>query len=205
MKKTVVLFTLLFSLTLSSCVYVSLPESSDPAEKLEEAQRYMAQGQPLPAERLITEAIRIYETENNPEALGNAYRDFAAFLQSPSVAQREHTYREAGFLEAGITYDNRYDKAAEYLEKALAQYDIAATRYQNTGRFDQLSTLYYRQAGIYLLQHQPDKACLAYDQSRLAYAENAVRNTAAYPVTPGGYASWHDAIAAAKKQAGCRN
>ena len=205
MKKTVAFVTLLLSLSLSACVYVSLPESSDPADKLEEARRYMAQGQPLPAERLITEAISLYQTENNPEALGNAYRDFAAFLQSSSVTQREHTYREAGFLNAGITFDNRFDKAAEYLNKALDEYDIAAARYQNAGRFDQLSTLYYRQAGIYLLQNQPGKACQAYNQSRQAYAENAVRNTASYPAAPGGYASWHDAIAAAKQQAGCRN
>lgn len=204
MKKTAVLLTLLLSL-LTSCVYVSLPESSDPAEKLEEAQRYMAQGQPLPAERLITEAIRTYQTQNNPEALGNAYRDFAAFLQSSSVAQREQTYREAGFLDTDITFDNRYDKAAEYLDKALEQYSVAAARYQNAGRFDQLSTLYYRQANIYLRQNRPDKACQAYNQSRQAYAENAVRNTASYPAAPGGYASWHDAIAAAKRQAGCSN
>lgn len=204
MKKTVVLFTLLLSL-LTSCVYVSLPETSDPAEKLQEAQRYMTQGQPLPAERLITEAIHTYQTQNNPEALGNAYRDFAAFLQSSSVAQREQTYREAGFLDTSITFDNRYDKAAEYLDKALEQYSIAAARYQNAGRFDQLSTLYYRQANIYLQQNRPDQACQAYDQSRLAYAENAVRNTASSPAAPGGYASWHDAIAAAKRQAGCNN
>lgn len=205
MKKTVALITLLLPLMLSACVYVSLPESSDPAEKLQEARRYIAQGQPLPAERLITEAIHIYQTENNPEALGDAYRDFAAFLRSPAVAQREHTYREAGFLETGITFDNRHEKAAEYLEKALMQYDTAAARYQQAGRFDQLSALYYRQAGIYLLQNQPGKACHAYDQSRLAYAENAVRNTAARPAAPGGHPSWHDAIAAAKRQAGCHN
>lgn len=203
MKKTAVLFALLLSLTLSACVYVSLPEPADPADKLEAAQRYMAQGQPLPAERLITEAISIYQTENNPEALGNAYSDFAAFLQSPAVAQREHTYREAGFLDESVTFDNRQEKAAEYLDKALAQYDTAAARYRQAGRFDQLSALYYRQAGVYLLQNQPGKACQAYDQSRQAYAENALRNTAPHPEAPGGYASWHDAIAAAKRQAGC--
>lgn len=204
MKKNVILLALLLSL-LTSCVYVSLPETSDPAEKLQAAQRYMTQGQPLPAERLITEAIHTYQDQNNPEALGNAYRDFAAFLQSPSVAQREQTYREAGFLDTGITFDNRYEKAAEYLDKALEQYNIAAARYQNTGRFDQLSTLYYRQANIYLRQNHPDKACQAYNQSRQAYAENAVRNTASSPAAPDGYASWHDAIAAAKRQAGCNN
>lgn len=203
MKKTAVFFVLLISFTFSSCVYISLPESSSPADKLEAAQRYMAQGQPLPAERLITEAIGLYETENNPEALGNAYYDFAAFLRSPLVTQRENTYRQAGFLDGSITFNNRHEKALEYLDKALAQYDIAATRYRQAGRFDQLSALYYRQASAYLLQNQPEKACQAYDQSRQAYAENAVRNTAPHPEVPSGYASWHDAIAAAKRRVGC--
>ncbi|MDL2284551.1 hypothetical protein LJC19_05355 [Oxalobacter sp. OttesenSCG-928-P03] len=204
MKKTLTVLILLSALLLSSCIYVSLPESSDPAIKLEEAHRYMAQGQPLAAERLILEAIRIYETENDPEALGNAYRDFGAFLRSPSVAQREQTYREAGFLESSITYDNRFEKSGEYLDRAIAQYNEAANRYQARGRYDLLSMLYYNQASVYLLQNNTGMACTSYDQSRSAYAESAVRNTSTKPEIPRGYSSFHEAITAAKNQAGCQ-
>lgn len=204
MKKTLSSFVLLFPLFLSSCVYVSLPESSDPAIKLEEAARYMAQEQPLPAERLIMEAMQIYETENNPEGLGNAYRDFGAFLRSNAIAQREQTYREAGFLDNSITYDNRYEKSNEYLDRAITQYNIAASRYQSQGRYDLLSTLYYTQASVYLLQNNNGMACSSYDQSRSAYAESAVRNASIQPVIPSGYSSFHEAITAAKNQAGCQ-
>lgn len=204
MKKTAISFVLLLCSLLSSCVYVSLPESSDPAAKLEEASRYMAQGQPLPAERLIMEAMRIYETENNPEGLGNAYRDFGALLRSNAIAQREQTYREAGFLDDSITYDNRFEKSNEYLDRAIAQYNEAANRYQSQGRYDLLSTLYYTEATVYLLQNNNAMACTSYDKSRAAYAESAVRNTSTRPAIPRGYTSFHEAITAAKNQAGCQ-
>lgn len=204
MKKTRTPLVLLSALLLSSCVYVSMPESSDPAAKLEEAGNYMAKGQPLPAERLIMETMRIYETENNPEGLGNAYRDFGAFLRSPAIAQREQTYREAGFLDNSITYDNRYEKSNTYLDKALLKYNEAANRYQSQGRYDLLSTLHYTQANVYLLQNNRAMACSAYDQSRSAYAESAVRNASTRPAIPKGYTSFHEAITAAKNQAGCQ-
>jgi len=204
MKKIRVFFILLSGLFLSSCVYVSLPESSDPAVKLEEAGRYMAQGQPLPAERLIMEAMRMYQTENNPEGLGNAYRDFGVFLRSSAVTQRERTYRETGFLDSSITYDNRHEQSRIYLEKALAQYNEAANRYKSQGRYDLLSALHYTQAGTYLLQNNRAMACTTYDQSRKAYAESAVRNLSAKPDIPKGYASFHEAITAARNQAGCQ-
>lgn len=201
MKRILTPLVWLLALLLSSC-YISLPESSDPAMKLEEASRYLEQGQPLPAERLIMEAMQAYQTQNDPEGLGNAYRNFGLFLRSPAIAQRERTYREAGFLDHNITYDNRMEKSGEYLEKAMTQYNEAATRYQNQGNYGQLSTLYYDQAGVYLLQNNKTMACSTYDQSRKAYAESAVRNTEK-PEIPKGYASFHDAITAAKNQAGC--
>ncbi len=203
MKKLLSAFVLLSALFLSSCVYVSLPESSDPAARLEEARRYTAQGQPFPAERLIMEAMRTYEAENNPEGLGNACRDFGIFLRSGAVAQREGAYRETGFLDSSVTWDNRNEKSNAFLDKAIAQYNEAASRYQRQGRYDLLSTLYYTQAAVYLLQNNPAQACTAYDQSRAAWAEGAVRNTASRADIPGGHASFHDAITAARRQAGC--
>ena len=204
MKKTAISFALLLCAFLSSCVYVSLPESSDPTTRLEEARRHMAQGQPLPAERLIMEAIRSYQAENHAEGLGNAYRDFGLLLRSNSVAQREQVYREAGFLDNDITFDNRLEKSGEYLNLSISQYNEAASHYQNQGRYDLLSTLYYTQGEVYLLQNNHTMACSAYDQSRAAYAESAVRNTTEKPLIPGSYTSFHEAIAAAKNQAGCQ-
>ncbi len=203
MKKILATFISLLSLLLSSCVYVSFPESSDPAIQLQEASRHMTQNQPLAAERLIMEAMHTYEAGNNPEGLGNACRDFGILLRSNAVTQREQTYREAGFLDNSISYDNRQEKSGEYLDKAIAQYNEAASRYQRQGRYDLLSTLYYTQGEVYLLQNNNSMACSAYDQSRAAYAESAVRNSSTKADVPNGYSSFHDAIAAAKKQAGC--
>ncbi|MDR0933514.1 MAG: hypothetical protein LBM56_00270, partial [Burkholderiaceae bacterium] len=159
MKKIVAFLVLLPVMLLSSCMYisvpnvpyVSLPEQYDPAAKLQDARTYLSEGQPLPAERLIMEAIKIYETSDNPDGLGNAYRDFGLFLRSPAIERRTRLYRESGFLDNTITLENRQEKSAEYLDKALVQYQEAATRYQRKGRYDLLCTLYYHQAELYLI------------------------------------------------------
>ena len=183
---------------------MSLPESSFPDAKLNEANRHLARGQPLIAERLILEAIRTYEANKEHEGLGNAYRDYGVLLRSNAVTQRERTYREAGFLDASITFDNRFEKSAFYLEQAIAQYELAAENYQRTARFDMLSSLYYTQAETYLLQNNSAMACSTFDRSRMAYAESIIRDRNASPMIPRGHASFHDAIDVAKRNAQCQ-
>ena len=204
MKTARVISVLLSGLILSSCFNMSLPESSFPDAKLNEANRHLARGQPLAAERLIMEAIRTYEANREHEGLGNAYRDYGVLLRSNAVTQREQTYREAGFLDSSITFDNRFEKSAYYLDQAIIQYSTAADSYQRTNRYDQLSSLYYTQAETYLLQNNNAMACSSYDKSRLAYAESIIRDRNASPAIPKGHASFHEAIDVAKRHAQCQ-
>ncbi|MDR1310278.1 MAG: hypothetical protein LBK01_00130 [Burkholderiaceae bacterium] len=202
MKKITLITMLTGALFVSAC-YVSMPEATDPAVQLENAQRYMDEGNPLAAERVIMESIRTSEVRNDPEGLGNAYRAFALFLRSPVLARRERTYRETGFLETSITYETRQSKSDEYVRRAIEQYTQAATRYQARGQYNRLATLYYRQAKTYQLINETKNACTAYEQSRSAYAESATRNQSDKPDIPSGFSSFHDAILSAKKRAGC--
>jgi hypothetical protein len=202
MKKITLIIILTGTLFMSAC-YVSVPEATDPAAQLENAQHYMDEGNPLAAERVIMESIRTSEVRNDPEGLGNAYRALALFLRSPALARRERTYREVGFLETTITYDTRQPKSDEYVRRAIEQYTQAAARYQARGQYNRLATLYYRQARTYQLVNDTTNACAAYEQSRSAYAESATRNQPDKPEIPAGFSSFHDAILSAKKRAGC--
>ena len=198
-----IIVLLLSGIILSSCS-IRLPEPSSPDAQLNEANLQLARGQPLVAERFFMGAIRSYEKNREPEGLGNAYRDYGVFLRSNAVSQREHTYREAGFLDGTTTFDTRSERSASYLDRAIAQYNLAAESYHRQGRFDLLSSLYYTQAHTYLLQHNKAMACATYDRSRVAYAESVIRNRDTTPPIPRGHDSFHDAIESAKRQAQCQ-
>ncbi len=180
--------------------------TSDPTAKLSDAEvLYKRENRPLPAEMLIREAIELYERQDNAHGLGNAYRDYGDFLMSPSVARLESAYRagKAHFLDPSVTFDNRLDKSKEYFRRALEEYEIAAKRERDTNRFDGLTNVYYNSAWVHVLLSEKERGCADFDRSVAAYQENIARNPGAHPGFPSGYASLPDAIAAAKRQAGC--
>lgn len=187
---------------ISACTYVSLPESSDPNTKLQMAVDYQKKNQALPAERLYVEAIKEYERKQDSEGLAKAYYDFALFLKSPTVTQKAQTYRQIGFLDNSITFDNRSEKANEYLAKSKAQYQQLITRYEVNHRTDKLTDAYYKQAQIHLALGETDQACALYDKSRETYAENALNNLPQTAI-PEGFTSYNEVIRAAKYNANC--
>ena len=61
-------------LILSGCAAAGVPYTSDPAAKLADAaQLFDIQGRPLPAEKLIVEALDQYKDTNNQLGLAEAY------------------------------------------------------------------------------------------------------------------------------------
>ena len=95
--------------------------TSDPLAKLHDAEDlFMRQDRPLPAERLIREAIAIYQEKDDPHGLGNAYREYGDLLMSPAIVKWETVYRRDGFQDKSVTFDNRVAKALENYSKAGA-------------------------------------------------------------------------------------
>jgi len=116
-------------LFLVGCAAMGVFATSNPDVKLSDAEYlYMNKGRPLPAERLIFEAIEIYQKQNDSQGLGHAYRAYGDLLRSPIVATKyDKIYREYGFRDKTVTFENRVAKSKEYYTKSLEYYQAAET------------------------------------------------------------------------------
>jgi len=195
---------LLSVLALSGCAGFGVVESSDPGVKLSDAQiLYSEQQRPLIAERLIRQAIGIYEERGDSLGLGHAHRTYAQLLRSPSIVKWEKFYRENGFQNKSVTFENRFAKSNEYFGKALEYYKKAETQFREAGQFDALTNVYYNMGYSYQMVDDRANSCRAFDQSAEANAENVRRNPNTKVRIPSGYKSFAEVVASAKKQAGC--
>ena len=175
-------------------------DPSDPLAKLNAAENlFMSQDRPLWAERLIQEAIAIYHKRDDPTGLGHAHREYADLLRSNSVAAKwEKFYREHGFQDPSVTFDNRLAKSSEYYTKAIGYYQRAEKQDREANRFDALTNVYFNMAWSYLMLEDRTQACSYYDRTLEAYAENIKRNPGAKPI-----GSVPNVVASAKKRAQC--
>jgi tetratricopeptide (TPR) repeat protein len=129
---------------LNGCAAVGVPTTSDPLEKLVWSQELLyRQDRPLPAERLIIEAIEIYTEEKDTECSAEAYSTYGSFLVSSSVKKRKKKYQKRGFLDKTVTYEERLSKAIEYYDKSIALkpdstvYHLLGLTYFDKGQYNQ--------------------------------------------------------------------
>jgi len=198
------LMVLVTVLAFSGCAGFGVVESSDPGIKLSDAQiLYSEQQRPLIAERLIRQAIGIYQERGDSLGLGHAHRTYAQLLLSPSIVKWEKYYRKNGFQDKSVTFENRFAKSKEYFAKALEYYKKAETQFREAGQFDALTNVYYNMGYSYLMVNDRVNSCRAFDQSVEANAENVRRNPNAKVRIPSGYVSFTEVAASAKTRAGC--
>ena len=185
------------------CSGVGVVATSDPLAKLNDAEDLFGrQDRPLIAERLIREAMAIYQERGDSHGLGNAHREYADLLLSPSVSGKwEKFYRESGFQDKTVAYENRKGKASEYYVKALDHYALAAEEVRNANRYDSLTNVYFNMAYSHYQLNDLAKACRFFDKTLGAYNENIRRNPSAKPFAPSGTVA--ELVALKKKQAGC--
>jgi tetratricopeptide (TPR) repeat protein len=171
--------------------------TSDPATKLSDAyQLFTQQDRPLIAERLIREAIVIYEERNDELGLADAYRYYGMFFNSSSVAGHGGYYRHNGFLDKTASFDGRHDKSIEYFQKAGAIY-------RERKQFDALTNLSLNMGLTYIEMGKFKAACQAFDESAEHYRKNVEQNPAAKPFVPKPFASYHDYMSTIRKRYGC--
>jgi len=189
---------------LTGCAGVGIVATGDPLAKLNDAEDlFMRQSRPLPAERLIREAMAIYEQRGDQHGLANANREYGDLLRSPAVIKWEKVYRRDGFQDKTVTFDNRLEKASEFYRKAITYYERAEQQHQQAGKFDALTNVYFNAAWSHLQVGEREKACGYYDKTVQAYDENIRRNPGAKPHIPPGSGSFAEFIGAAKRRAGC--
>lgn len=210
MRNTLLATVLGTQLFLAGCAGVGIVATSDPQAKLSDAfQLYRTQNRPIPAQRLIFEAIEIYEDRNDAKGLADAYLLYGDFLLSDSVTEwNSRLGNKLGFLDKSVTSENRVIKAREYATKALEYFQVAVEQTQKTEKFDLLSNLYYQMAlasnmQMHDLPGDRKKSCEFYDKSLAAFRENIRRNPAAKPYAPPSYGSFANLIAAEKKRVKC--
>lgn len=187
-----------------ACAAVGVVSTRDPLTKLNDAAvLYGRQDRPLPAERLIQEAIAIYQRKNDAHGLGTAYREYGDFLRSATVANWESAYRRSGFLDRSINFDNRLEKATEFYRKALESLELAAKQRESAGQYDALSNVYFNMAWTQLALGETSQVCADLDRALAAYTENMRRNPAAKPAHSPAFKDPPEEIAYRKRQAGC--
>ena len=188
---------LLCVIFVAGCEAMFVPETNDPAQKLKWAQVLNEQqGRPLPAERLIEEAISTYNSDKDTTGLAEAYRSYGFFFRSATVSSWEGYYREHRFRDADATFDTRFQKSIEYFQKAE---DI----YKSDQRADKLSNVHFNMGITYRLMGDKLSACAAFNES---LEDNKVY-VKAYPDAtfdlPPGVASYQELVARQKSDLGC--
>jgi tetratricopeptide (TPR) repeat protein len=176
------------------CAAMFIPATNNPYKKLYWAEQlFDKQDRPLPAERLIREAMSLFNERNDKQGIAMSYRLYGFFLKSTSIKNWETFYRKNGFLDKSVTYDKRLEKAVEYFKKAeelfliLKEYDAITNISLNLGyTYEQIGDL--------------KKASDLFDQSLEAHRENLRQNPETKVNLPIGYNSYEEFIISEKKR-----
>jgi tetratricopeptide (TPR) repeat protein len=174
---------------LSGCSAFGVPYTSDPNQKLAYAFQLINESRPLPAERLIFEALETFKANGDKRGMAEAYRLYGALLRS-------FFYSWRGFYDKTVTLDNRYAKSIEYFEKAK---EIYAENKDNAN----LTNIYLNMAITYELMNNKKAACTAFDHSLESNREYLKDNPSAKVNIPTGYKAYPEFVDAARKESGC--
>jgi hypothetical protein len=170
--------------------------TSDPRKELANALALFDHGRPLPAERMIVDAIAQCERTGNNECLGEAYRVYGLFFQSAAVTEFKVQYQKYGFLDKSATWHTRYQASILYFRRAAA---IA----QDTDHYDALSNIYYLTGRSFAHMHDIDRACVEMAHSLQAHEEFQRKIPDATVALAKGQVSFGDAISDQQRWMGC--
>ena len=196
MTRVVVLLAV--HVALLGCSAMGVPASSDPATKLRQANElFVREDRPIPAERLIQEALDIYEKDGDRLGAAEAYRTFGFFYRSTAVERWEKVYRaETGFFDKTVTFDTRFDKSAQYFEKS-------AKTFEQAGALDRAVNAEFNEGMTFALANRPANACEAYDRSLIMYRDAQKSNPDKSPDLPPGVKTFDELVMKFKAKVRC--
>lgn len=188
-----VIFFLIFILTMTGCTSVGVPYTANPEKKLRYAESLFNElDRPLPAQSLILEAIDNYKKNGDEVGLASAYRVYAFFLQSPSVGR----WSKMSFNDKTINHENRYIKSAEYWDRAIELYDKNYVYNLSAHCYFQLEKLYY------VAFQDVNRACFYNNKSKESIAKFRENNPNT-KLDALGYESFEELIGTAREQLDC--
>lgn len=172
-------------------------ESNDPKIKIRDAYELFDHEQrPLPAERLIQQAMAIYQSNHDDLGLADAYRAYGFFFRSAAVEKWHKAYEASAFIESGATFANRHDKSIEYFEKAAAIFE----KHQ---KFDELTNVYLNLGFTYEFAKQPEKACAQYKKSVASNRLQMKEHPGVSTTLPQGFSSYEAYVNAILERLKC--
>lgn len=185
---------LMLASVLWGCSAALVPYAGTVPAKLDAANSLLQMNRPLPAERLMVEAVDLAKKEQDTAGLADAYVQYGRFFLSPAVKGYARSYRQDGFMDKEAIFDRRAERARYYLE--LARETRRAGGIPEYGQVDFWISAAYHQEG--------DKAntCLALRRSLETHAQAQAARPSQVEVLE-GYATWEAFIAAFQKDAGC--
>jgi hypothetical protein len=181
---------------ISACAAMGVVATSDPTKELGNAVALFDHDRPLPAERMIVDAIAQCQKTNNPVCTAEGYRVYGLFFQSTSVTQYKFQYQKYGFIDTSATWDTRYQTSIAYFRKAAV---IA----QDMGHYDMLSNIHFNIGRDFVYLRDPDSACTELAQSLNAHEEFQRTNSGASVALPNGQRSFEDTISDIGRRIGC--
>ena len=191
-------FVMAVSIALGGCAAATNKNEPDLAAQLHDAEQlYEEQGNAVRAEMLIWETMEAYRSKGDQLGLAEAYRAYGFFLRAQAVEGQwiEH-YKTAGFLDPSVTFDIRYEKSIQYLERAR-------TIYTAYGRYDALTNVNLNIGFTYEVLGNPEAACWAFDNSISSNREGLERHAKLQIRLPKGYANYEDFLEPHRKCVGC--
>lgn len=161
MKKANVVIMLLCIFLLAGCAVRS---TSDPALKLTwAAEEFNYKENPIAAEELLQGSLEIYRKQMNQLGLAETYRQYGLFLRSYAVTKHREHYQESGFLDESVRFNNRYEKAIEYLNKSK---EIFVSKNMPKP----LTDIYLSIAKTYALMDRTTESCDSLEKGKTSFA-----------------------------------
>ncbi len=177
---------------LLGCSAALVPYTSDPDIKLEQVKVLVDVGRAIPAEKIVLEAIEIYESRNDEIGLANAYRVYGIFYASDAYQRYKWLWKQRG------NYDANKDKPTEYFRKSLEIF-------KKHNKLDQMTDLEYRLAIEYKNKGFTKEACESLQRSMSNHVRHRQENPSAQYIIPSGYSSVEQYIGVVQNAYGCNS
>lgn len=188
---------ILLLLILSGCSALGVVETSDPYQKLAQAEQLKQTGRIGVARRLILEAAEIFEQQGDAIGLAEAYRSYGFLLRMYGEDVITDLDVSASTRTA-TNYDRRMDKSIEYFQKSLRLY-------KRNDQHDRIANLHYNIGVSHHFAGRLDQACFAFDTSLEAHRASMRIDPGRDVVLPSGVESFAELINRAKEEIGCRD
>lgn len=182
--------------SLWGCSAFGVPATDDPNRKLSYASGLIDDNRPIPAQRLISEALEAFKINGDRMGTAEAYRLYGFLYRSRDIDKFEKNFRDGGFLDKTVPLDNRYTKSIENFEKAK---DI----YTQNNKFDKLTNVYLNMGVTYEVMKNKSAACEAFDKSLESNREFLKTDPNVKLDLPTGYTSYEEFIKQRREKVGC--